>query len=268
MNKVMTVLGKLEQLMSRKSPSILAGTAIAGTITSAYMWYKAGPKVEKIKKNYESDKRLIAKGDIQAEKDLHRQYTADIAMAVAPATIMTGATIGCVIGSKAIDAKRIAVLSAAYSVSESTARNLENKMEELLGEKKARQIKDAIVKDKLRSDNNGNAPTDSSKIIMTGKGDVLCKDLYSGRFLRSNAQMIESAVAKLSYDMLSEMYVSVNDFYDEIGLERVPMGNDLGWTVDDTDHGKLPITLTATLTEDKQPCLCIDYELRLMRSYR
>lgn len=266
-SKVSSGLAKAEKFTKAKSPSILAGTAIAGTIVSAYSWFKAGPKVDRIMNEYHANMKLVDPRDKQAISELKRAAAADIALVLSGPTIMTGVTVGCIAGSHSQSSKRIAALSAAYTISESTVKNLETKMDEILGEKKVRQVKDAIVKDKLKKDNDGKAPQEN-QIIMTGKGDVLCKDMYSGRFFRSNAQLIESAVAKLSYNMLSEMYISLNDFYQEIGLEPVPMGDDLGWNIDDTHNGQIPITITATLTADKVPCICVDYDAHLRMDYR
>lgn len=268
MNKIMSGLGKLERFMSAKSPEILTGSAIAGALLSAYSWFKAGPKVERILENYREDVRLCDPRDRDAKAELKKHCVADVAMTVAGPVIMTGTTIGCIAGSHSESSKRIAALSAAYSISESTARNLETKMEEILGEKKTRQVKDAIIKDKLKKDTEDGKLPDTNHIIMTGKGDVLCKDMYSGRYFRANAQFIENGIAELSYDILTEMYISLNEFYDKIGLDRIPMGDDLGWNIDDTDRGKLPITITAILTEDKTPCLCVDYRACLRTDYR
>lgn len=266
-SKVSSGLAKVEKFTKKKSPSILAGTAIAGTIVSAYSWFKAGPKVDRIMNEYHENMKLVDPRDKQTISELKRAAAADIALVVSGPTIMTGVTIGCIAGSHSQSSKRIAALSAAYTISESTVKNLETKMDEILGEKKVRQVKDAIIKDKFKTDNGGKTPPES-QIIVTGKGDVMCKDMYTGRFFRSNAQIIESAVAKLSYNMLSEMYISLNDFYSEINLEPIRMGDDLGWNIDDTHNGQIPITITAILTEEKMPCLCIDYDAHPRADYR
>lgn len=67
---------------------------------------------------------------------------------------------------------------------------------------------------------------------------------------------------------MTDMYVSLNDFYELIGIPEIPMGNDLGWNVDDCIRGQVPITLTALLTEEQTPCLCVEYDAKLRADYR
>lgn len=67
------------------------------------------------------------------------------------------------------------------------------------------------------------------------------------------------------------MYISLNDFYEAIDssqLPKIPMGEDLGWNINDTINGKLPITLSALLTDDNKPCLCIDYDISVRDDFR
>ena len=87
----------------------------------------------------------------------------------------------------------------------------------------------------------------------------------------STAEKIKQAIVKCSSDVQQDMWVSLNEFYDEINspqLEHIPMGDDLGWNVEDTCRGQLPITLTALLTDDGKPCLCIDYDISIRDDFR
>lgn len=271
-NKIIEFLGKAEIFTKKNSPAILSGLAIMGVISTAYSAYKAGPKAEKILENYRKDMKDCYPDDKDAKKAVIKETAKEIIPVIAPSIIMGGSTIACIFGSHSISNRRIAVLSAAYSLSESTVKNLNNKMEEILGEKKARAIKDSIMKDKLRVDSEKDQKVLSdNSFIMATDGMVLCKDMHSGRLFHSNAQKIETAINKCSYRLLSEMYISLNDFYDEIEspeLPPIPMGNTFGWNVEDTRNGQLPIVLTALLLDNKMPCLCIDYDVSLRNDYR
>lgn len=271
-NKLMDLLEKAEVFTRRNSPVILTGLAIVGVISTAYSAYKAGPRADKILEEYRKDMRDCHPKDKEAKRAVVGETIKKMAPVMAPPIIMGGMTIACIVGSHSVSTRRIAALSAAYSLSESTVKNLNSKMEEMLGEKKARAVKDAIMKDKLKTDSEKDQKVLSdSNFVMPGDGTVLCKDLYSGRLFYSNAEKIKQAIATCSYDIISDMYVSLNDFYDAIGspqLTRIPLGEDLGWNVDDTVNGKLPITLTALLTEDNKPCLCVDYDIGVRNEFR
>lgn len=271
-SKVMGLLEKAEILTKKNSPIILTGLAIVGVVSTAYSAYKAGPRAEKILKAYRQDMKDCHPEDKEAKRAVVSEAVKKMVPVVAPTVIMGGSTIACVVGSHSISSRRIAVLSAAYSLSESTVKNLNNKMEEILGEKKTRAIKDSIMKDKLRnSEKNNQKLLGNGNIIVPDNGYVLCKDLYSGRPFYSTAEKINQAIVKCSFDVQQDMWVSLNDFYDEVGspqLERIPLGDDLGWNVEDTIRGQLPITLTALLTEDGKPCLCVDADIRIRSDYR
>lgn len=271
-NKVMEFLEKAEIFTKKNSPVILTGLAVAGVISTAYSAFKAGPRADKILEEYRKDMRDCHPRDKEAKRVVVGETVKKMVPVVAPTVIMGGSTIACVVGSHSISSRRIAVLSAAYSLSESTVKNLNSKMEEMLGEKKTRAIKDSIMKDKLYADvENDRKVLSDENFVIPNDGTVLCKDLYSGRLFYSNAEKIKQAIASCSYNIISDMYISLNDFYEAIGspqLTRIPMGEDLGWNVDDTINGKLPITLTALLTDDNKPCLCVDYDISVRNDFR
>ena len=64
--------------------------------------------------------------------------------------------------------------------------------------------------------------------------------------------------------MLSERYVSLNDFNYEIGLEMLNYGDDIGWNV---DRGFIDIMFSSKLTDDNEPCLVIDYLVEPKKDY-
>lgn len=271
-NKVMEFLERAEIFTKKNSPVILTGLAVAGVISTAYSAFKAGPRADKILEDYRKDMRDCHPKDKEAKRAVVNETVKKMVPVVAPTVIMGGSTIACVIGSHSISSRRIAVLSAAYSLSESTVKNLNNKMEEMLGEKKTRAIKDSIMKDKLRdSEKNDQKLLGDGNLYIPDNGYVLCKDLYSGRPFYSTAEKIKQAIVKCSFDVQQDMWVSLNEFYDEVNspqLEHIPMGDDLGWDAEDTIRGQLPITLTALLTEDGKPCLCVDYDINIRRDFR
>lgn len=271
-NKVMEFLEKAEIFTKKNSPVILTGLAVAGVISTAYSAFKAGPRADKILEEYRKDMRDCHPKDKEAKRAVVGETVKKMVPIVTPTVIMGGSTIACVVGSHSISSRRIAVLSAAYSLSESTVKNLNSKMEEILGEKKTRAIKDSIMKDKLReTEKNDQKLLGDGNVIVPDNGYVLCKDLHSGRPFYSTAEKIKQAIVKCSFDVQQDMWVSLNEFYDEIGspqLEHIPLGDDLGWNVEDTIRGQLPITLTAILTDDGKPCLCVDADVRIRSDYR
>lgn len=258
-NKIKEKANKLIELTKQHSPELLTGTAVVGLIGTAIMAYRCSPKAHEIIAKKKEEMYLIQLDDKKAKRELVLETTKELTPVLLPPIILGSATTACIIGSNRISSKRIAVISTAYAISEKAVKELNLKMNDVLGEKKAKTIKDAIAKDKL--DQNP-PPKDESQILLTGNGDVLCMDSFSGRYFRSNAEKIGQAINEISALARDEMYVTLNDFYYAIHLPQLKMGDDLGWLADDEIKGSIPITISAQLTEDRQPCLCIDYEIR------
>lgn len=254
MGKIMSLIKKVDAFTRNNSAAIMAGVAAVGLIATAVTSFRAGGKtilaLSERKKELEA---LLDSEDIKMKKKGITETAKIVAPIVLPSVVLGGVSIACIFGSHSASRRRIAALSAAYSISESAVKDLEGTMKKLLGEKKAKEIKDAVVKEKMKDEK---AP-DNKEIIITGKGDVLCKDMYSGRYFRSNADRIGKAINWASAEIRDTMYISLNEFYDQLSIPRIPLGDDIGWNLDDLDGGSLPITYSAILTEDDQPCLCL-----------
>lgn len=248
----------------KRSPSILTACSVVGLVGTVYYAYRAGKVIPKIVEKKKEELSKCKKEDKEARKEVVFEGIKEAAPSTVPVLLLGASTTACIIGSNSISSKRIATLSAAYALSETAVKDLNRKMVEVVGEKKAREVRDSIVKEKLEE----NPPTADSRVIITGQGDVLCKDGFSGMYFRSNAAKIEQAILALSYQVMQEMYVSLNDFYYHLGLDNAMIGDEFGWTSDDLVQGKLPISISAQLTPEKDVCLCIDYDAMLRPDYR
>lgn len=271
--KIKEMWNKVLTFGSDNSPALLAGSACVGVMVTMGMAYKAAPKAAKIMDDYHQDMSYIRSTDDWndlAKKDQKREVIGrtvkDLTPVVLPSVLMAGVTIACIIGSQKVNAKRLALLTTAYGISENALKDLNEKMQNVLGEKKTMDVKNAVIKDKLA----GSPPPtkEEAALVVPGSGNVLCKDMYTGRYFASNAQKIGAAINRVSHDLMTDMYVSLNDFYEIIGLDPCPMGNDLGWNVDDCIGGQAPITLSAVLTDNGTPCLCVDYDVALREDFR
>lgn len=266
-NKLVDLGNKIWKFGHDNKPEVLSGLAIAGLWGTIYGAYKTAPIARDILERGRSDMRLVHPDDKSARRAVVKETAIGVSKYVLPVIVGGAVTTACIIGSNRESSKRIATLSAAYALSDSALKELNAKLGEVLGEQKKQKVKNAIAKDHL----NKREPVldnPSNPVIVTGDGDVLCIDSYSGRPFYSNAQKIGQAINILSADCQCDMYVSLNDFYDEIHLDRIPMGDDFGWNVEDLERGQLPITISAQLTASNVPCLCIEYDVSLRQDYR
>ena len=251
MNKshVAKVFNSAKRVTVKHSPEILLGLGIAGMVTTTVLSVRATPKAmalieeEKLRRYHEFDDDTLTKLDVV--KVAWKPYI--------PAAITGVASISCLIGSSSVNARRMTALTAAYQLSETALSDYREKIIETIGEKKEKTVRDKVNKDKV--DKN---PTSKSEVIVTSKGSTLCFDPISGRYFKSDIEKIKRAINELNRKMLLENYVSLNDFYEEIGLARTSTGDRLGWN---TDTGLLDLNFSSQLSEEGKPCLVIDFKV-------
>lgn len=161
-------------------------------------------------------------------------------------------SIACLVGASSVNLRRNAALATAYTLSESTLRDYQKKVVETIGEKKEQSVRDAVAKEKIEQ-----TPVHTKEVILTGRGESLCYDSVSGRYFKSDMETIKKAENELDARLRNEMYVSLNEFYYEIGLEPLRViGEDLGWNI---DSGYLDLNFSSQIASDGTPCLVLDY---------
>ena len=68
---------------------------------------------------------------------------------------------------------------------------------------------------------------------------------------------INKAINELNRRINLNFYVSLNDFYDEIGLEENDLGRALGWN---SDKGLIEVSFSSQLSPKNEPCLVISFD--------
>ena len=234
--------------ISKHSPEILTGLGVAGMITTTVLAVKATPKALQLieeKKDEEHKDELTV---VETVKATWKPYI--------PAAVTGVVSVGCLIGAQSVNAKRNAALATAYQLSSTALSEYKEKLIETVGEKKEKVVRDKIAQDKV--DKN---PVDSTNVIITGNGKTLCYDPQFGQYFESTIDDIKRAVTELNYRMIDqgEEYVSLNDFYDELGVERIDVGEELGWNIG--RDGKIVVNTSATIAKNQTPCVVIHYEV-------
>lgn len=238
--------------MIKHSPEILTGIGIAGMITTTVMAVRATPKAIKLIEEEKDRQNIERLKPIDIIKTTWKCYI--------PAAITGGLSIACLIGASSVNARRNAALATAYTLSESALKEYQEKVIETIGKKKEQSVRDAIAKDRI--DKN---PVSSREVIITEKGNTLCYDSISGRYFKSDIDKLKKVENELNRRMRDEMYISLNEFYYEIGLNPISIGDDIGWNI---DRGYIELNFSSQLTDDGNPCLVIDYQVAPRYDYR
>lgn len=258
----------LRSAIKKHSPEILTGIGIAGMITTTVMAVKATPKAvtlieqEKRRQNADLVDEAAANGR-ESCSQITKLKPADAVKAAwrcyIPTVIVGSVSVFCLVGASSVNLRRNAALAAAYTLSESALKEYQEKVVETIGEKKEKDIKDKIAKDKITRD-----PVTNREVIITEKGDTLCYDVLSGRYFKSDIDSLRKAENELNRKMRDEMFITLNEFYNEIGLGDTKLGDSLGWHI---DHGYIELTFSSQLADDGTPCLVIDYQIAPQYDY-
>lgn len=236
----------------KHTPEILTGIGITGLVSAGVMAVRATPKalmlIEEKKYDYDVD-------ELTKLETIKTTWTCYV-----PSVIVGGMSVCCLIGASSVNFRRNAALATAYSLSESALKEYQEKVVEVIGDKKEQDLRDAIVKDKIDK-----TPVTNREVFLTEKGNTLCLDLMSKRYFRTDIDMLKRAVNDLNRRMRDEMFISLNDFYYEIGLDGIKLGDDLGWNI---DRGYIDLQFSSQLANDETPCLVIDYEVAPEYDYR
>lgn len=251
---------KVKHKLVKESPKIMFVMGIAGFYSACALAVTATPKaLEAIDKEIERKNNELSGFEdsctqlepLEVVKVTWKYYIPTFAMI----TIATG----CIIGAYSVNIKRNAALATAYTLSEAALKEYKDKMIETVGEEKAEEIKQSILKDKVTK-----RPVDSETLHNPNNGDVLCLDTLSGRYFYSNKNKLDSAVNEINRMMRNETYISLNTFYDQIGLDDVAIGELLGWHI---DEGYLDIHYGSVVMDDGTLYMVLEYHVAPMYDY-
>lgn len=236
----------IKGVLERHVPEILTGIGVAGMVTSTVLAVKATPKACLLIND--------RKDELEVEKLPVTELVKTTWKCYIPAVVTCGASIACLVGASSVNFKRNAALATAYKLSEAALSEYKDAVIETIGEKKEQSVRDKVAEERLKKN-----PVSKSEVIVTGNGTTLCYDPVGNSYFKSSIQQIESAKNKLNARMLSENYVSLNDFYDELGIGPTKLGDDLGWDI--YKDGLIDIAFSSRLAEDGTPCLVMDYSI-------
>ncbi len=92
-------------------------------------------------------------------------------------------------------------------------------------------------------------------MIIVGNGTVLCCELYTNRYFRSDMESLRKAQNDINAMIISDLYVTLDEFYNLIGLPYTSKSSDLGWNFDKL----MELQFSTVLSEGGEPCLAFDY---------
>ena len=239
-----TIAKDVRKFASKRSPEILTGIGIAGMITTTILAVRATPKALELIEEQKEEDSVDELSSFEVVKVAWKPYI--------PAMVTCVVSTACLIGASSVNTKRNAALATAYKLSETALSEYRDKVVETIGEKKERIVRDKVAEERVKKN-----PVSKNEVIITGNGKTLCFDPISGRYFMCSIETIKKAENTLNKQMLHDIsgYVSLNEFYDELGLDHTSVGNDLGWNTNQL----IDIDFSSQLNDNGEPSVVLDY---------
>lgn len=206
-------LDKSSLKLKEVSPGILTALSIAGLIGTVALTIRATLKTNDILKKVEKEK---------GEKLTILETVQVSARPCAPAIVAGLGTSILMFSSHQISKMQIATLTAGYAALNQNYKKYMAKTKELLGEDGCKKIREAIVKDEVKRQQPSQPQDDK----------LLYFEEHRGEFF----EVTEADVIRAEYEVNKRMsevgYVSLNFFYNAMGLKPTDDGDELGWNFD------------------------------------
>lgn len=227
------VINTLKKIKTN-SPGILTAIGVSGVISTSYLAGKASYYAASDLIGYEG--RPIK----ERVKVVWKLYI--------PAGISGVTTIVCIIGASKANGSRTAAAVTAYSLTEKAFSEYREHVVDELGKGKEQKIRDTIAQEHISK--NG-----STEVVMLGSGHVLCCELFTHRYFRSEMENLRKAQNDINVKIVNEIYVTLDEFYDLVGLPNTSVSDKIGWNSDKL----MELKFSTVLSEEGEPCLAFDY---------
>lgn len=255
---IKNLFDKVLNFTKEHNPEILVGLGVAGMMTSTVLAVKATPKALDIMEDKKADLGVTYLTRKEIAQATWKIYAPSIGVGLASAA--------CIILGTSKSIKRNTALATVYALSESTLREYQSKAKEMLGEEKAAELDREVAKSRVRKrEVTTIVETEGSEYIHhTGNGDTLIYDTLSGRYFRSSMNAIESAVNSINKSLLNDYIMTLNEFYNELGVPTIGAGSLIGWK---SDKELLEVSFESDVDKHGNPYLILSYKNRPIPVY-
>lgn len=236
------------EFVTHNSSAILTGVAIAGVVTTAVLAVRATKPALIDIQHAESEKtEPLTKTEVV--KLCWKHYI--------PAAGVGVVTIACIVGAQSVNTRKHAALISAYTLSEKSFSELQDKVEENFGKNKAEKVREDISQDVVNAN-----PSSQGPVIVVNGGDHMFMEKKTGRHFKSTVDKVKKAENMLNFELNNNAYASLNDLYRFLEIDTTELGEEIGWT----SNQVLELQLSTVLDGDV-PVIVIWYSEQPVPNY-
>lgn len=240
----------------KHSPTILFGAGVIGVVATTVLASKATLRLEDIlneneRKQGEAEELLRNQPQDYSAKDhtkdmavLKVRLCKDVARLYAPAVAVGVMSIGALTGSHVILSKRHASVVAAYATLDKGFRDYQERVAALVGPEKARELRFESEQRGIAVDTEKGTKVETITSAKTdGPGSPYAK-LFSKETSQSWDPRPEYNLMFLRFNqnwandtLKAKGHLFLNEVYDQLGLDRTPAGQAVGWVYNNPKGG-------------------------------
>lgn len=215
MNKI-----KLKSFAKKNSSTILTIMGAAGVVGTVILSIKATPKAVEVLKKAREEK----------SEDLTRfEVVKTVAPIYIPTVVLGASTIACIFGANVLNKKQQASLASAYALVDNSYKKYQKKLKELYGKEADLKIREEIAKESYDADHMFITPYNGFEDDSHEAEAVTFYDEVSERYFESSILSVQMAEYYLNRNYTLGGAVSINEFYEFLGLPKIDGGDDIGW---------------------------------------
>lgn len=234
---------KTKTVFKKHGSTILTCVGAGGAVATTVLAVRATPKAMALIEEAE---------ELKGEK-LTAMETVQVAWKpYIPVVGVGAATLAAIFGANVLNKKQQASLMSAYALLDQQYKEYKNKVKELYGEEADDEIQEEIAKDHYEH----NGPIDDGKILYY--------DMFSHRYFEADPEDVLKAEYELNklYSLIGD--VSVNDYYELLGISKVKGGDEYGWSIGVSSawygYNWISFQQKKTVLEDGLECIIITME--------
>lgn len=247
------MIKKILNTVKEHSPEVMVGMGLTGMIGSGVMAVKATPKAMQL---LDEKREEVCSNNLTVKEKIEATWKCYM-----PSIILGSVSAGCIIYGTSMNMKKNAALATLYTISDTTLREYKNVTKELVDEEVHRNIEET-VQSRVAKKRMEEKPevvlieNENDYMLYSGDGDTLVFDSLSGRYFKSSMNAIDRAVNKINKKLISERYMSLNDFYMELNIPIIDAGSIIGWSC---ESDELRVKYFSEIAQNGQPYLVLYY---------
>lgn len=239
---------KVKHGLKQASPAILTCIGAIGVVATSVMAVRATPKAI-----FLLEQAVDEKGE-----ELTKLEVVRVAGPVYIPVLAIGvSTISCIFGANILNKRNQASLTSAYALLSESYQRYRKAANTVYGEDANSKIKAQMAKDTYVSADGYSV---YSADLDPESEKILCYDLYSQRYFTATMAAVLNAQYHVNRNLCLRGDVTVNEFYEFLGVDKIDNGDEIGWSIDELIEGGimwLDFENSQTVLDDGMVCCVV-----------